>query len=61
MTSPSDVSAGAPAGAPAGVPGVDLVYAWVDGDDPELQADMRRYASGPDDLKGTHPLLRAPK
>ena len=36
--------------APDGGPGVDLVYAWVDGDDPELQADMRRYASGSGDL-----------
>ena len=33
-----------------GVPPVDLVYAWVDGDDPQLQADIRRYASGADHL-----------
>ena len=35
---------------PAEVSGVDLVYAWVDGDDPQLQADIRRYASGSDEL-----------
>ena len=35
---------------PAEVSGVDLVYAWVDGDDPQLQADIRRYASVEDHL-----------
>jgi len=39
-----------PRALPDGAPEVDLVYAWVDGEDPELQADMRRYASGADDL-----------
>ncbi len=37
-------------GLPDGAPEVDLVYAWVDGDDPQLQEDMRHYASGSDDL-----------
>ena len=39
-----------PADVPADGPAVDLVYAWVDGDDPDLQTDMRRYASLPGDL-----------
>ncbi len=33
-----------------GGPDIDLVYAWVDGDDPELHADMRRHASGSEPL-----------
>ena len=41
---------GVPAGVSADGPAVDLVYAWVDGDDPDLQTDMRRYASLPGDL-----------
>ena len=35
---------------PEGVTGVDLVCPWVDGDDPELQADLRRYATASDHL-----------
>ena len=32
------------------VPCVDLVCPWVDGDDPELHADMRRHAAIPENL-----------
>ena len=46
MTSPNGMSGGVPQAGPA----VDLVYAWVDGDDSQLQADLRRYASGSGDL-----------
>ena len=41
---------GVPDGVPEGVPEVDLVYAWVDGEDPQLQADIRRYAVVEDHL-----------
>ena len=42
---------------------IDLVYPWVDGNDPELQADMRRYASGtehlnPERTRDPYDLLR---
>jgi hypothetical protein len=45
MTSPRGVPE-----APEGVPCVDLVCPWVDGDDPQLHTDMRRYASDPGHL-----------
>jgi hypothetical protein len=55
MTLQRDVTAEAPA--------VDLVYAWVDGDDPQFQADIRRYASGskhlnPERTRDPYDLLR---
>ena len=42
MTSQRDVS--------GGVSAVDLVCPWVDGDDPDLRADIRKYASASDHL-----------
>ena len=50
-------------GVPADGPAVDLVYAWVDGDDPDLQTDMRRYASlsgdlNPERTRDLYDLLR---
>ena len=63
MTSQRGVSGGAPEEVPEGPPVVDLVYAWVDGGDPQLQADMRRYASGshhlnPERTRDSYDLLR---
>lgn len=35
---------------PETTPPIDLVYTWVDGNDPQLQADLRRYARSEEDL-----------
>ena len=55
MTSPRDVTPGGPA--------VDLVYTWVDGDDAQLRADIKQYASGskhlnPERMRDPYDLLR---
>ncbi len=48
---------------PSTPPEIDLVYAWVDGNDPELQKDLRRHATSPEQLnperfRDLHDLLR---
>jgi hypothetical protein len=45
------------------VPPIDLVYPWVDGDDPALRADVERYAenagdSNPERTRDLHDVLR---
>ncbi len=47
---PGSVPEGRPGGVPGGAPAVYLVCPWVDGDDPQLHADMRRLTSVPDQL-----------
>lgn len=55
MTSRHDVTSEGPV--------VDLVYTWVDGDDAQLQADIRQCASGskhlnPERMRDPYDLLR---